>query len=210
MTGRLRTLLPVTAALAVAVLAAAAPTLAATPPANDAFAHAAPIGASGVLAGTTAGATTEAGEPGVHAREATAWFRWRPSLPGQAFVLGGTRPVSVHVYTGASLEHLRPDGVPAPDSHGVLAAIDAVPGVTYRLQVVTRTGAAGAFRLTLVQPSRGRPGNATLASATPLTSAMSAAIAGKATVTLSGLTVSAPNNTVWYSWQAPAAPSPSH
>ena len=194
----------VAAALLVGALAAGAPAVAAAPPPNDAFAHATQVGPASVLP-TTAGATSQPGEPAGHAREATVWLAWRPSLPGEAFVLAGTRPVSVHVYTGVTLGSLRPATVAAPGSQGVLAAIDALPGVTYWLQVATPNADAGRFRLTLVQPSRGRPGNGSIATATPLTAAVSAAIAGEPPLTpVAGLTVSAPHETVWYAWTAPA------
>ena len=184
-------------------IAVGAPSTPAGGPPNDKFARAQTVGVSGVIDGTTAGATAQPGEPGVRPGEATVWFAWTPTAPGQAFVVPGApgTPVRVRAYTGTTVARLvRVDRPDAGGSH-VLAAIDALAGTTYWLQVTTPAGAPGAFQLSLVQPGGGRPANDTLASAAPLGAAVRDAVTHKRAA-LSGSTAGAAGG-VWYSWVAP-------
>jgi hypothetical protein len=198
---------------AITALSAVTPAAAKTSgaPGNDGFAHAAPVPVSGAVAGTTAGATAQHGEPNARAGDRTVWFTWTPTKPGQAFIVSAVKgaPVTVRAYTGTRLAALhRVVVAPAGGSHA-LATIDAFVGVTYSLQVESTTN-PGSFDLTILQPAAGTPPNSSAATATPLASliAESAAHTDK-TATLDGTTAGAKAQThavgpaVWYSWSAP-------
>ena len=201
--------------LAGLALAAASPAAAASRPANDAFAAAARIGASGKLAGTTAGATAEHGEPGAQGR-ATVWFAWKARLAGEAYVVvaGAGRPVSVRAYTGSAVGHLASADIADPGGQGVDAAIDALAGTTYRLQISSAAAHVGPFRLAIIQPGAGRPANDGFSEAASLTTAIADAVtAGASAPPVTGRTAGAtgehgepgsPAHSVWYRWLAPA------
>ena len=185
-------------------IAVAAPFTATKPPPNDNFARAQIVGVSGAIAGSTAGAGAQRGEPGTGRHDRTVWFEWTPAEPGTAFVVATRRGEAVHVraYTGTSLRRLeRVDGAGSSAQH-VLATIDAFSGVTYRIQVDAGTSAGG-FALQVVQPQAGRPVNATSATATSLSQAIRDAALGNASgATVSGTTAGA-GGAVFYRWTAP-------
>jgi hypothetical protein len=205
-----------------AVLAAAASSLAiavamplgaVSPPSNDSFARARVVGVTGVIAGSTAGATAQRGEPGAARGDRTVWFAWTPPAPGQAFVVA-TAPseaVRVRAYSGSSLRRLaRADvgGAPSGAQH-VLATIDAFAGTTYKIQVDAGSG-SGAFALQIVQPQPGRPPNSVRSAAAPLDQPIRDAATGNlAGASVSGTTAGAPgaSHPVFYRWTAPAGTS---
>ncbi len=209
MTARNRILIIGTAlavTLASLTIAVAASVTAIKPPANDDFDRAQIVAVSGVISGTTSGASTQPGEPGVRSGDRTVWYDWTPAQPGAAYVVA-TRPgegVQVRGYIGNSLRRLRAVDVTAPRGRRILAAIDAFAGLTYRIQVDARR-AGGRFALALVQPLAGRPANATAAGAVSLAQAVRAAVTGdRAAASLAGTTAGS-RGAVYYRWTAPAA-----
>ncbi len=183
-----------------------------TPPANDAFTSASPIGATASFSGDTTGATTEVGEPNVATGDQTVWYSWTPGAPGTAyFVPGGSAPLpKVRVYTGSGLASLTE--VDTQGTSAGTASIDALSGTTYRIQVDAPAGEAGAFSFDLLQPDSGAPLNDDFSNPTSLEQAVNARIAGTGTNPVgSGSTEGAtgqagepgnPTHSVWYDWTA--------
>ena len=107
-------------------------------PANDDFANAAVIsGDAGSVAGTTVGASRQAGEPDY--LEASAWYRWTaPSSGWATFELcssgfyGG-----LHAFTGATLEALQLTNTwySYCDDDAIRITIAATEGVAYSIPV---------------------------------------------------------------------------
>lgn len=127
--------------------------LATTAPPNDDFANAQVItGASGSVAGTTVGATHEAGEPG-GSFATSAWYAFTPSATGGLTLTASVAAhlVNVEVFTGSSVGTLTRlasgntgvAGVPA------VCRLNVQPGTTYRIRVSAPSGAstAGPFEL---------------------------------------------------------------
>ncbi len=198
-------LVPLVAVVSLSIAVAAAPS-GTSPPANDNFASATPVGVDGVIAGTTAGAGRQPGEPDAVSGDRTVWFAWTPTAPGQAFVVpvGAGVPVLVTAYTGAAIRHLVRVDHADPGGDHVLAVVDALPGVIYWLRVETTTGPAGAFHLQIVLPAAGAPVNATQTSPSPLGQAVRSAVRGHAAAAISGTTAGSPGHAAWYAWTAPA------
>jgi hypothetical protein len=199
-------------AATLSVTAAQATAAAAHAPANDVFAHASPVPVSGAVIGSTAGAGTQPGEPGVSKSARSVWFTWTPAKAGQAFIVIATAgsPVSVRAYTGTRLATLKRVDVSVPASSHALAAIDAFPGVTYSLQVQSPAGGGGHFDLSILQPAAGAPANGSLKTATPLTTLVAQSVLhGGAAATVEGSTAGAKvlarrlGRVVWYAWTAP-------
>lgn len=211
---------------------------AAVAPANDDFAGATPIDWSGstgaaTLSGTTAGATSEVGEPHGSGGEETVWYSWQPPDPGLAYVVPVSDPPStaVHVYTGASLAGLSEVGLSSAQVEGAGASspdesvIPALASTTYYVQVVDPAGGGGPFTLTLTQPQSGAPANDNFADAASLNESLQRAATDggsddpAAVGTTAGATTQAgepiPGNpggswqSVWYGIDLPAAVSPS-
>ena len=182
----------------------------AAPPANDAFANAQVLPASGSVTGTNLDATHEPGEP-PHAGNPGArsvWYRWTPSFSGSAVVetCGATTfDTLLAVYVGSNVAALG-QVASNDDSCGERSQVlfTAVAGTAYSIAVDGYDGAAGNFTLTfgpLVAPA-----NDNFAAAQPLTGAR-----GSADGTNLGATREAgepnhgstsPYGSVWYRWTA--------
>lgn len=123
------------------------------PPANDAFGSATAIsGTSGTIAGTTAGATKEAGEPS-HAGVAGArsvWYSWTAPATGPVTIdtIGSAFDTLLGVYTGTAVSALTAKAS-NDDSGGAQSKLTfaATAGTTYRIAVDGKAGAAGAVTL---------------------------------------------------------------
>jgi len=162
-------------------------------PPNDDFTHRPPLtGMAFSVAGTTAGAGWEAGEPGLHyeSQDQTVWYTWTaPADNVYYFNLASDNGFGqLAVYTGTSLADLSLvasntfySSVPAP--------FTATAGTTYQIQLDALYD--DDFTLDL-QPV---PTNTTIASAIPLTGTNLTVIGDD---TYGGL-----YNSVWYSWTAP-------
>lgn len=132
------------APLLAAVSASATPALAAPP--NDAFSAATAL-SQGTVSGSTAGATTQAGEPDHWGEARSVWYRW--TAPGT----GGTKVAAcgsghlVDVYTGSTV-----DGLTLVTPGGCERTWQAKAGTTYRIAVSnssstrTATGASAGSR----------------------------------------------------------------
>ncbi len=184
-------------------------------PANDDVANAIDIGTHAAFTGTTSSATTEAGEPGAGADDHTVWFAWTPTQPGMTYLVPtGTAPIPVvRAYTGASVDQLtRVDVSDAGDSNAA-AAIPAVAGQRYLIQVDADAGDANAFGFSVFQPVAGAPENDNFLNATSLAEAVNDRVAGRGSGpvgsgTTAGATAEAgepgaPVHSVWYSWSSP-------
>ncbi len=184
-------------------------------PANDDAANAIDIGTHAAFTGTTAGATTEVGEPNAGAADQTVWFAWTPTQPGMTYLVPtGSAPVPVvRAYTGAGVEQFtRVDITDAGDSNAA-AAIPAVEGQRYLIQVDASAGDANAFGFSVFQPVAGAPENDNFQNATSLAEAVNDRVAGRGSGpvgsgTTAGATAEpgepgAPVHSVWYSWASP-------
>ena len=133
-------------------------------PANDDFARPQALAGAGAVAdGTTAGGTTEAGEPDHYVTnppdsdfwigDHSVWYRWK--APGAGFTVMNTCTAAIDsilaVYTGTSIDTLTriadnnnseiPNGC-AAETYGSILTFDAVAGTAYRVAV----GDAGGLR----------------------------------------------------------------
>jgi hypothetical protein len=188
----------------------AAPAVAA-PPANDNFANAMVLGASGSLTQTSLEATKEPGEPDHAANRGgrSVWFRWTAPSSGQArfATCGGATSFDtlLGIYIGSNVAAL---GAVAAndDSCGDRSevVVTAVAGTTYSIAVDGFNGVAGNFTLSWgpVLP----PLNDNFSAAQTLTGAR-----GSADGTILGATrepgepshgSSGPYGSVWYAWTA--------
>ena len=125
-----------------------------TPPPNDAFASPTVLsGHSGTIAGTTFGATREAGESyhdtpfGDAGR--TIWYRWTAPADGAIRFdteasPGGTIVVA---YKGTTLSGLTQAGSSGQSGDDGDVWLDATRGTTYRIVVDSRGGSAGPIQL---------------------------------------------------------------
>src|SRR5207302_3024984 len=143
-------------------------------PANDAFASAERLGdRNGRVAGTTAGATKEPGEP-LHAGDQgghSIWYAWTAGANGDVTVdtSGSSFDTVLGVYTGSAVDALAQ--VAANDDADALLTshvrFHATAGVTYLFAVDGKGGATG--RVFLQWRLEGAPSNDDLANAMPLT-----------------------------------------
>jgi len=187
---------------------------------NDDFANAEVV-TSASFAGTTVGATVEAGEPNVSRGDASAWYSWTPAEPEMAYVVPmseGTGTI-VHVYRGSSLSDLAEVDISSSaggadaGGDGAAVAVPAIEATSYSIQVVDPVADEAPFSFSLVQPDAGPPANDDFASATSLDTALAFAATGSGTDssaaqgTTAGATVetgeagpnaSAPAHSVWY------------
>ncbi len=196
-------------ALLATVGAALSEPAAAAAPANDAFAAAVELsGPTASASGTNKDATKEAGEPN-HAGNsggASVWYRW--TAPETSRVLVSTCGVEttfdtlLAVYTGNAVNALV-EADSNDDACGLQStvAFAATQGVTYRIAVDGRNGAAGPFQLQL----RLTPSNDDFADAVELVGDEGS---------IAGTTVGASSepgepgflgNSVWYRWTAPSS-----
>jgi len=140
-------------------------------PANDNFDHPQTLSSSlpessygSTIYGSTVAATKEPGEPN-HAGDpggASVWYSWTPTSGGRAFLSTCLSGSSEHgallaVYTGSDLAHLTEVGADAASGSSCSAEVefDYKAGVTYRIAVDGKGGAANSFSLNL----EGIPGN---------------------------------------------------
>lgn len=178
-------------------------------PPNDDFGWATALaGNAGSVAGTNVGATAEPGEP--PAGQVSVWYKWTPSVSGNAQVAVNQHGFDseVDVYTGLSLS-----GVTSvahnDDANGTLQSeveFTAVAGTPYRIRVDGHSAASSAFRLSY---GVGRPQGDDFGAAKVLPGAVGQTYADTTTATgeagepapLFG----AADASVWYSWTAPEA-----
>ena len=178
------------------------------PPDNDHFANALTLtGPSGVVRGSSVGATKEPGEPD-HAGNAgghSVWYRWTAPLTGQVrfATLGSGFDTTLAVYTGGSVSALT-EIASNNDSVGTNSVVTfaATAGTTYSIAVDGYNGAYGLVNLSWF------PWNDRFADAFVLTGAVGS---------VSGLNVGATKepgepshagnaggHSIWYRWTAPA------
>src|SRR4051794_13084368 len=181
-------------------------------PANDAFAAAERLlDRSGRIAGTTVGATKEAGEP-AHAGDAggrSVWYVWTAGADGDVTVdtSGSSFDTLLGVYTGSTPAALTRVAA-SDDADGLQTShvrFHATGGTTYELAVDGKAGAAG--RLFLQWRLEGAPSNDDLADALPLPSAKGHVLVDNTWATKepgepahAGVAGGA---SVWYSWTSP-------
>ncbi|HKC63497.1 MAG TPA: NF038122 family metalloprotease, partial [Pyrinomonadaceae bacterium] len=139
-----------------------------TPPANDNFANAQTIiGCSSSVAGTSIGATSEAGEPSHDPTDTssnspghTVWYQWQaPSSSSVTITTEGSEfDTILAIYTGTSVNSLtralKPDGSPAFNDDvqdGVITTssvtFNATAGTVYKIAVDGWGGDSGAIKL---------------------------------------------------------------
>ncbi|HEU5253143.1 MAG TPA: hypothetical protein VFU16_07455 [Solirubrobacterales bacterium] len=204
-------------ALALAALAAWASVAAASPPGNDAFANAEPLGefAPAGIIGLNAEATKETGEPN-HAGNPgghSVWYSWTPKANWRVSVRTanacfGQLDALVAVYTGSAVDALTPVASNESPLGGCSffseppqAEFEAAAGTTYWIAVDGRDGDEGAFELLLDPP----PANDDFANATALDPEPPQNVFG--TTRLADKETGEPahagdpgGNSVWYSW----------
>ncbi|MBJ7452334.1 MAG: immunoglobulin domain-containing protein [Blastococcus sp.] len=188
-------------------------TVAAGPPANDAFAAAQVLaGDSGTITGTNLAATKETGEPS-HAGNAgggSVWYSWTPTSSGSATIdtAGSAFDTTLAVYTGTAVNGLTARASNDDVSSGVLTSrvtLTVTAGTTYRISVDGYNALKGAVTLNW---------NLTVAAGPPANDAFAAAqvLAGDSG-TITGTNLAATKETgepshagnagggsVWYSW----------
>jgi hypothetical protein len=134
-------------------------TVAAGPPANDAFAAAQVLaGDSGTITGTNLAATKETGEPS-HAGNAgggSVWYSWTPTSSGSATIdtAGSAFDTTLAVYTGTAVNALTARASNDDVSSGVLSSrvtLTVTAGTTYRIAVDGYGAARGAITLNWVR-----------------------------------------------------------
>jgi subtilisin-like proprotein convertase family protein len=156
--GHIRSLVTVVGTLAALVLAggqAVNPEPASAAPPNDNFANAITLVATAtdpvIASGTTAAATTQAGEPTSCFTGATVWFNWTsPAFTAAVSfdAYGSTLDTVLGVYTGNAVNALT--GVGCSDQFGGPqggVAFNFAPSTTYRIQLGGSLGATGNFVL---------------------------------------------------------------
>jgi hypothetical protein len=188
-------------------------------PSNDDFAQASPLTLGSSAAGTTVGATKEAGEPD-HAGEPgghSVWFTWTPQASGPV-ILSTCEPFSeldsvLAVYTGSTLGALTPVGsnddamVPSlfPECRGTDSEVllQAQAGTAYRIAVDGAGGTVGTYNLRL----RGRPANDSFATPQLLDPSRQTNATGGQTTRLATKEAGEPDHagdpgghSVWFSW----------
>lgn len=188
--------------------------------ANDSFARASPIGATGgTFSVSSVGATREPGEPD-HANNqggASVWWTWTAPTTGAATVTtaGSNFDTVLAIYTGAALTSLttiaaNDDG---PDDLTSSATFNVQAGQTYRIAVDGYGGRSGNIRLTLSTTSGGgtptAPANDTFANRTALPAAGGSASGTNQQATAE---IGEPNHagvaggrSVWWTWTAASA-----
>jgi Ca2+-binding RTX toxin-like protein len=161
-------------------------------PQNDDFADASLLDATGSVAGTLYGATSEPGEP-LHNAGATAWYRWVAPEDGKfAFRLDGA-PVAT-VYSGASVSALTTLG------SGTEIVFLAVGGTQYSIAVESGWNDSNGFQLNW----GGAPTNDDFADSQVINGRSGTVAGTDAFATLEADERSDfGSNTVWYTWTAP-------
>lgn len=178
--------------------------LMAAPPPNDDFADRLVItGFSNVLAGTTAEATVEPGEP--HSASRSLWWSWTATNRGRVSfrTLSASIPLELLVSTGATVSAFPP----LSQGNPLVVGFEGLPGQTYAIAVLAPVSPVGEFAVAMVQ--RPRPPNDNFADRLPL-------LGGQ--VTVSGTVREATfesgepthnqaptsSQSVWWTWSAPA------
>jgi hypothetical protein len=173
------------------------------PPHNDSFAAPTLLAGTGQgqAAGTTTGATLQAGESAKTGR-ASVWFHWTAPQSGAArFATMSALPVAVEAYTGTTWGHLLEVG---SDNGGGSSAFRVVAGTVYSIRVTGTVG--GAFSLKWATSTA--PANDASAAAVALVTGTGSVVADSTAATtepgdplIEGGKTPA---TVWYRWTAPA------
>jgi outer membrane protein assembly factor BamB len=181
-------------------------------PFNDNFASRASLtGPDLQIRSNNAGATLEAGEPGIAgiAGGASLWWEWTPSQSGQvtASTQGSAYGTLLAVYTGSSLGTLKPVASAAANQSGgaaysqVTFAVQA--GAKYEITVQGQAGATGATLVSLDLV----PANDAFSSPTVLSGRTSLLADVNIYATIqAGEPKILPNSgghSLWYSWTAP-------
>ena len=131
-----------------------------TPPPNDDFANAIPVGLGSSVAGTSRNSTGEPGEP-EHGRQ-TVWFQFSSAaaIDVRVDACNGRRPDLV-VYSGSRVNRL----TRVVGNSECFAQFEAQPGVTYHIAAVD-IGIGGRFQL--ITRDAMPPANDDFANATPI------------------------------------------
>ena len=197
-----RLLLAALALPALVMASAAACQPAPQAPHNDNFAAPTVLASAvqGQAAGTTTGATLQAGES---ARSGTAsvWFRWSAPQSGAAsFATITGMPVTVEVYTGSAWGQLREVGA----DEGGSTAFRVTAGTAYSIRITGEPGGGFTLRWT----TTGAPANDTVASPAAILGNTGSVLgdATAATVDPSDPLIEGGRTpaTIWYRWTAPA------
>jgi len=184
------------------------------PPPRDVFADAETIvGLTGAAAGTTVGATKEAGEPNHagFAGGASVWYGWTAPASGRVSfeTCGSSFDTLLAVYTGSTVDALTPiafnDDATCPGtSSRSRLALTAMEGRTYWIAIDGFNAAAGTTTLTWRLP-----GNDDFASAETI-AGLSGTVSGSNL--LSTREAGEPDHagnaggaSIWYRWTAPAS-----
>jgi hypothetical protein len=172
------------------------------PPPNDAFADAIELtGSSASQAGTTVGASREAGEPAsswsYSGGGATVWYTWTATSDGLAGVR--TTDNAVSVYTGDEVGSLTPVAN-STAYYGGTVHFRAKAGTTYRIRVEgAELSTYGSFTLSL--STAASPANDDFENAVTLgTGTVSGTTTGATSQEGEPLRYSYSRGTVWYSW----------
>jgi len=122
--------------------------LAAFYPVNDAFTDRIQLlGTNTITNGTTAGASSEAGEACIFCQ--TVWYSWTAPVSGSVtFSLISTGPFNMNFYTGNQLNTLLPASIISQGSsaNSVTETFNTIAGTTYQIQI---DGVGTAFQLGL-------------------------------------------------------------
>jgi hypothetical protein len=183
------------------------------PPVNDNFAMAQSIsGLSGSLAGTLASATSEPSEPnhGGYSRLRSVWYRWTAPVTGFIeFSPSSDSFFVLAVYSGMQINTLTPLASQA-GNYSPPAKLAVVAGTEYRIAVDSPSWGGVQFTLNWDSP----PANDNFAAAVVINPTPSAVLAGTLRTAssegasgepdLSNFDFWANDQTVWYSWTAPA------
>jgi hypothetical protein len=198
-----------------------------TPPANDDFASAIPVGPALPLAvsGLNDFATSQASEPthggGAGSNDRSVWYTFTPTATEAGMVafnvcdndLSDSFQPDLGLYTGSNLASLNPVGtVPGGGSPYCYKLHNVAAGTPYRIAVSSDddVGDEGGFVLDVHHPEP--PANDAFAAAQPIGPALPIAVGG---TTVDGTDqdaagepshsgVNSPYHSAWYSWTAPA------
>jgi len=129
-------------------------------PANDYFTNAVVLsGTSGSSSGSTAGATTEPGEPNITGNGgASVWFRWMAPSNGTVVfsTAGSSFDTELGVYTGTNVATLTQvvanDDIQPPVLRTSAVTFPATAGTTYRIMIEGYGGAPGNYLLSWLYP----------------------------------------------------------
>lgn len=172
------------------------------PPANDNFANRTTVtGSAFTVAGTTVGATIEAFEPSSQGEGKSVWYSWTATSTGtMALALSNSANSDqfIDIFTGSTI------GTLTKVASGLRSvSFKTVAGTVYQIRVDDDFNGGSAFILSLIAlPPNDNFANAiTLMGSTFDVSGYNIGATLEAGEPLNGTDV---NNSVWYSWTAPA------